>query len=190
MRRIATLLLIGVLLSYCSVLCFAQSKQSSTQGEAAGALRDFDVAQARRSTPENLQLLGPSAFPCETETNESVKNACLTARSQYYVYYAKGLSRRTAVYEWNNISTHVIFVVVLILVGIGVYFSWRQFTSTSTIVPTNTDKPGDAYVVTEFEASLQGIRVRSPVLGVILLTISLAFFYLYLRYVYPVTEHF
>ncbi len=36
----------------------------------------------------------------------------------------------------------------------------------------------------------RGIRVKSPILGVVLLTVSLAFFYLYLVFVYPVTEQF
>ena len=44
--------------------------------------------------------------------------------------------------------------------------------------------------VTTFSASAKGIEVSSPVLGVIILVISLAFFYLYLVYVYPVTELF
>ena len=44
--------------------------------------------------------------------------------------------------------------------------------------------------VTSFSASATGISVSSPVLGVIILVISLAFFYLYLVYVYPISELF
>lgn len=44
--------------------------------------------------------------------------------------------------------------------------------------------------VTQLEASLQGIRVSSPVLGVIILALSFLFFYLYLKYVYPINEIF
>ena len=44
--------------------------------------------------------------------------------------------------------------------------------------------------VTELEASVKGIKVSSPVLGVIILVISLLFFYLYLAFVYPIQEVF
>jgi hypothetical protein len=38
------------------------------------------------------------------------------------------------------------------------------------------------------DLSTAGLKVSSPVLGVIILVISLAFFYLYLVYVYPISE--
>ena len=40
--------------------------------------------------------------------------------------------------------------------------------------------------VTEIVASIGEVRVKSPVLGVVLLVISILFFYLYLVYVYPI----
>jgi hypothetical protein len=43
---------------------------------------------------------------------------------------------------------------------------------------------------TELEISKSGVKVSSPILGVIILVISLAFFYLYLVYVYPIEEIF
>ena len=41
---------------------------------------------------------------------------------------------------------------------------------------------------TTISASAKEIRVSSPVLGVIILIISLLFFYLYLIYVFPIEE--
>jgi hypothetical protein len=38
------------------------------------------------------------------------------------------------------------------------------------------------------ELSTGGLKISSPVLGVIILGLSLAFFYLYLVYVYPIAE--
>jgi hypothetical protein len=40
----------------------------------------------------------------------------------------------------------------------------------------------------EFEATLQGIKRKSSVLGLLILAISMVFFYLYLKYVYPITN--
>jgi hypothetical protein len=55
--------------------------------------------------------------------------------------------------------------------------------------PADDTSPGDT-LLTEIEASLQGFRVSSPVLGVIILALSFLFFYLYLKYVYPINEIF
>jgi hypothetical protein len=55
---------------------------------------------------------------------------------------------------------------------------------------TGSAGPTEPESITEFEASAKGIKVSSPVLGVIILVISLAFFYLYLVYVYPISEIF
>lgn len=54
--------------------------------------------------------------------------------------------------------------------------------------PTLSENSSDPVSVTKIEASLQGIKVSSPVLGVIILIISLLFFYLYLIFVYPVKD--
>ncbi len=65
------------------------------------------------------------------------------------------------------------------MVAIGLYFSWMQFHAT---------RPGAAPVITQLELSQSGLKVSSPVLGVIILVLSLAFFYLYLTHVYPISE--
>jgi len=46
------------------------------------------------------------------------------------------------------------------------------------------------YLVTQIEASPQGFRISSPILGVIILALSFLFFYLYLKYIYPIMEIF
>jgi hypothetical protein len=45
---------------------------------------------------------------------------------------------------------------------------------------------GDNELETDIDINPKGIKISSPVLGVIILTISLAFFYLYLKSVYPI----
>ena len=46
-------------------------------------------------------------------------------------------------------------------------------------------KPDDSG---EVDVSLDGVKVRSQFLGVVTLALSLAFFYLYLKTVYPIVE--
>ena len=51
-----------------------------------------------------------------------------------------------------------------------------------------TDRPNP--LATQFEVSAKGIVINSSVLGVVILGLSLAFFYLYLVYVYPIQDVF
>lgn len=116
---------------------------------------------------------------CAKITDTNTRIICWAAYRSGLEYYERGLTHRTRVIEWQHFSTRVIFFVVLFLVGTGIYFSWVQFKSGS-----------DSQTINEIEVSLTGVEVSSPILGVIILVLSLAFFYLYLRYVYPITEIF
>jgi uncharacterized membrane protein len=128
----------------------------------------------------------------------------ISAEAEYQVW---SLKHAEEVYEWQHVSTMVIFVVVILLMVAGVVFSWIQFrqgmhhpgpaiASTVSAIAQSTSSPGDAAnessgvieksAVTEFSASPQGIKVASSTLGVIILVISMCFFYMYLRYVYPI----
>jgi hypothetical protein len=103
------------------------------------------------------------------------------AFTAYYRYRINGYEHRERVFRWQLLSSWIIFIMVILLVCTGVYFSWLQFRSAM--------KSGvESAQETTFEASTTGFKVSSPVLGVIILAISLAFFYLYLVHVYPITE--
>lgn len=103
------------------------------------------------------------------------------AFDQYYLYRIFGYQHREKVFRWQLFSSKVIFVVVLLLVLIGIFFSYIQF--------KKSFQTGE-HLQTDLEASAQGIKLSSPVLGVVILVISLLFFYLYLVYVYPIVETF
>jgi cobalamin biosynthesis Mg chelatase CobN len=128
--------------------------------------------------------------------DDSTQKKYLAAMSEYYDYRLSGFQHRRRVFEWQLLSSKIIFVVVIGLVLVGVYFSWVQFRS-SFKPPYGVDiakKKEDGETVsverekTELEASLSGIRISSPILGVIILIISFLFFYLYLAHVYPISE--
>jgi hypothetical protein len=94
----------------------------------------------------------------------------------YYDYYASALDHRRELFRWQLFSSKLIFTIVVLLELAGIFLAGVQFfrdrgATDSTI-----------------EATLQGVKVSSRVLGVIILTISLVFFYLYLVYVYPIHE--
>ena len=95
-----------------------------------------------------------------------------------YQYNINGALHREKVFKWQLISSKLIFFVVIILVIMGIVFSGLQF------------KKGTGDSRTELEFSKAGIKVSSSILGVIILVISLMFFYLFLIYVYPIEEIF
>ena len=126
--------------------------------------------------------LGPVAPP-EWLKDAAVNGAFLDAVREYYVYRASGLRYRSRVFEWQLFSSRVIFATVIMLVGSGVVFAAIQFRA--GMKRTRSAEPDAA---TEIDLSAGSVKVSSPVLGVIILVISLGFFYLYLVYVYPISE--
>ncbi len=173
-----------------------------------------------QADPYGIKLPEPPSEITNANIEPTVKEKLNAAQIAYYDYRAEGLRHRSRVFVWQFISSIVIFIVVIILVGVGVYFSWVQFTASQardkyspskkrrlirkSIKTQSVDEPergveasaldaektatSENSQITEIEASLQGIRVSSPVLGVIILIISLLFFYLYLVHVYPIND--
>jgi hypothetical protein len=107
------------------------------------------------------------------------------AMREYYSYRVSGYQHRQRVFAWQFVSSKLIFATVLILAFAGIYFAAIQFHK-----GLSGKGAAAAQAATDIEASLKGIKVSSPVLGVIILVISFAFFYLYLVYVYPIHEVF
>ena len=121
--------------------------------------------------------------------DESLYHDLLKAEIEYGI---ANYHHRQKVFNWNHTSSVVIFWVVISIVAVGLFFSGVQFyislkrgNATSDEHKSASNSPES---VTEFEASLSGVKIRSSILGIIILVISLAFFYLYLIHVYPVSE--
>jgi hypothetical protein len=149
-----------------------------TMGERVKRLENF-----QRENKENMVI--PEAPDQSSLTEETAQDYQQTLRD-YYDYRQKGYEHRLRVFEWQFISSIIIFAVVLILVFAGIYFAAIQFHH--GLRESSTSK--DEQATSEFVFSFKEIKVRSPVLGVIVLTLSLAFFYLYLVYVYPIENVF
>jgi hypothetical protein len=115
------------------------------------------------------------------------------------------LTYRANVFAWQYFSSKVIFCVVVILVLSGLCFSAVQFgiamraqflslAKVKKTVHKLTATEGQAQAgpdsllttATTIEASLKGIKITSSVLGLLVLAISMGFFYLYLVFVYPI----
>jgi hypothetical protein len=115
-------------------------------------------------------------------------------------YDVAALRNRHDVFEWQYISTIVIFIVTVGLVVAGVGFSgwqlWhgmkmgeRRMAMIEAAAKKLADAPSlppDSDAETSLKVSSTGLEVHSATLGVIILAISMCFFFLYIKYVYPV----
>lgn len=174
-----------------------------------------DPADKSGSDPSKV-MKPPAAPPDDVQLDDSTKAAYQNALRAYYEYQRSGLEHRKSVFAWQLLSSRIIFFTVIALVLSGVYFSGVQFHSSLRAAraaerdarrkakdlmqssagevagaakgPVATASTAAEYPVTQLEASLQGIKVSSSILGVIILALSFLFFYLYLKYVYPINE--
>ncbi|MEO0801420.1 MAG: hypothetical protein AAFY57_03985, partial [Cyanobacteria bacterium J06642_2] len=106
------------------------------------------------------------------------------------------------VFQWNYMSSIVMFFLVFIVVCSGIVLSYWQFYSSlsrsgAIAIDSSEDRNSnddvehlkksisDEYRY-ELEISKAGIKISSSVVGLVTLTISLAFLYLYLAYVHPI----
>lgn len=115
--------------------------------------------------PSN-RIVDPTASVFEDQT-----------RREYNVYVREQYKHALVVFDWQHTTSKIIFVTVIILVFSGLVLAALQF-YWSYSHGTKTD--------TTLKVGLKGIEVASPVLGVVILVISLAFFYLYLVHIYPI----
>lgn len=110
-----------------------------------------------------------------------------------YMVWQNDFKRRT--YEDQLVQTRIIFFLVLVLVCAGLFFSWLQFRHSfhlKRVLRSGTEAQGDSNnaatpLQDEFAFGKDGVVIRSAYLGVIILVISMAFFFLYLKYVYLIS---
>jgi hypothetical protein len=144
--------------------------------------KDQDLQNERRieAPAEAEALLSADLSQLDDTTRQVFKRA----RMHYFNYFIEGYKHRQNVFHWQLLSSKIIFVVVVLLVFSGIIFAAIQF------YDGLKNSLRQSSQTTTFEAGKGGLKVSSPILGVIILVISLVFFYLYLVYVYPIKEIF
>lgn len=162
-------------------------------GVAAESRMDQALQQVTVGKEANPAL--PDAAGDVAMSDPATRAQYLAAMRHFYEYRASGYAYRSRVFEWQLLSSRLIFLVVLLLVGAGIYFAAVQFhvamlAARRDLVRTEGAAAGANPLATHVEISEKGVVVNSSVLGVIITGLSLAFFYLYLVYVYPIQNVF
>lgn len=189
-----------LILIFCAAVLTAPSlAQDSLRHDSAASNQQAQVdsilSQMQQEMQQNEQstaipdsIISPPTATQQQLLNDSTLAMYQDAMYAYYEYRVSGFRHRKEVFAWQLFSTKLIFWCVLFLVFSGICFSAIQFYKSLRREPVEGAPPPES--VTEFEASAKGLKITSPVLGVIILVISLVFFYLYLVYVYPISEIF
>lgn len=180
MRRLLALAFAGIVATaaHAGPVCAAEEGQAGASQPTSRIDRMVEALKHKEGTKLAPDATDPAFL------DEQGRVAQQRAFRSYYDYRTEGFDHRRRVFEWQLFTSKIIFAVVVALVAIGIFFSWLQFRR-----GLGADGNAEAkQETTTIEATAKGIKVSSPVLGVIILTISLAFFYLYLVYVYPIEE--
>lgn len=85
---------------------------------------------------------------------------------------------RVKTFEQQLCFNVVILILVIIITLAGIGFTWVQMKETSTAQGQETS----------IEITRDGLKIRSSVIGLLILVVSLVFFYLYLIGVYKIEE--
>jgi uncharacterized membrane protein YhaH (DUF805 family) len=141
-----------------------------------------DMAIMPAANPSGAPALPDSAdLQTRTKYQESLR------ASYEYQTYSYAHAKQT--FDWQDRSGRLIFWMVMLLVLAGLVFSSIHFYVGLKRPPATSGKaPENADDATEFEATLQGIKLKSSVLGLAILSMSMVFFYMYLKFVYPITN--
>ena len=179
---------------FCFALCLCAVAGESPMDKAL-AKTDRQPAKGAPDAESNPAM--PVAASDVVLQDPATRQKYFEAMQRFYEYRANGYAYRSRVFEWQLLSSRVIFIIVLVLVLAGIYFAAVQFHVAMLIArrdlrnpPASDAQPGDNPLATHLELSAKGVVVNSSVLGVIILSLSLAFFYLYLVYVYPIQNVF
>ncbi|KAF1721703.1 hypothetical protein [Pseudoxanthomonas wuyuanensis] len=120
-----------------------------------------------------------------------------------YLRWQREFSRQS--WEWHLRSTKLLMYVVLVIVFFGLFITYLQFTHDRRMtkrlrkavggagaeldeLPADNDPPDKAADSSTLKLGPAGLEITSQVIGLLVLGFSLAFFYFYVKDVYPMQE--
>jgi hypothetical protein len=163
---------------------------------AKGAEPNFvpSIPEPLVSSPSSNQATSvPVIYDALLRENQLLKSKSYAALQAYTQYYYDTHARRMAdlrhnTFVWQARASEILIWVVVVVCLSGVVFSgyqlWRA-TSPRAFAGSTVKADGDP-LATNIELSLQNVRVTSSVIGLVVLVISVAYLYLFLKEVYRI----
>lgn len=157
--------------------------------------KDFEDWKKKFPTETNVKVGEQTIEPTVLKSYNEARKSDYELHTNLNNYYSRSFLIRDETFKWQIFSSKIIFLTVLLVVFCGLIFAGIQFYIAMKSINKHIVKEIDSnnvntndIPVANIELSVQGLKVNSSILGVIILVISLAFFYLYLIYVYPINE--
>jgi hypothetical protein len=91
------------------------------------------------------------------------------------------LAERRQTLAWTNWISRGIFVVVHVILGFALWAARREFLDAQRTRAKSREQH-------EVNVSLEGVALKTSLQGVLLLGFALGFYFLYLKFVYPIAE--
>jgi hypothetical protein len=161
-------------------LCFAQDDLLDRALDRAAK-----TTEDRRTEFRGGDLVSGILTACQ-DPNSQVKG-CDEIRSAVFKQQKDLLEYNVDVFRWQGFSTKVMFWIVILLTLSGLAFAGIQFWLTFRHYDSRKEREAPK-MDAEAKVSASGLEFKTPVLGVTVLFISMAFLFLYMRYVYPIEE--
>jgi hypothetical protein len=149
--------------------------------------------KAQRMTEENSEPLATAKF---LQSNLNTDAGLLKRVNEY------NFMHQQRSFTWQYYSGIAIFILVIVIVAIGLLLSYQQFKlnerlvtsvkstkvdATDKVITINTPDPASVFTTNTLEIGKDGVKINTAVIGLIILSLSIGFFFLYLKYVYPIT---
>ena len=193
------------------ILLFLVAPINASAQEGAAKAFDFGSLVEKQAAPKAPSVSAPG--PCNEATDEA-RQACARLQKAAYDHQSWMLEYRQKAFEAHHVYTIIVFAIVCGMVLLGMYLSYKEFAigaarrqklierlvqrirRQAAGKPDEAKAAGDqelsaeekAAAATALEIGTSGVKVTSQVLGVIVLVVSMGFFYLYLKTVYPIQE--
>lgn len=192
------------------LLCLAAPIDASAQ-EGTAKSYDFGSLVEKQAAPKQPSVPPPGLC---TDLADEARQACARWQKAAYDHQAWMLKYREKAFDAHHFYTIIVFAIVCGMVLLGMYLSYKEFAIGASrrqklierlvqrMRRPAGDKPDDAKAAgdqdlsveekaaaaTALEIGTSGVKLTSQVLGVIVLVVSMGFFYLYLKTVYPIQE--
>jgi hypothetical protein len=170
----------------CFILCASASAQVKIQTQSDSTIESFI----------NAENAAAQSAPASQRTDDQALQAAIQRQVLQHRIAVESYNQR--VYEWQLFNSKIIFWLVVFLVISGVALSGFQFYKDHLAqlkyheltekLTTRAEKqqPETIAESLSLEANLKGIKFNSNIIGMMILVVSLLFFFLYLKYVYPI----
>jgi len=150
-------------------------------GELLGGASDpqphADTGAATLTVPPVVAADAAGSFDDDPEVRAAVRELFL-ARVEREIQILK---ERRDVLRWTNWISRFMFGVVHVILFLGLRAALAEFKHSAR---TRKDSAGE----TEMRVSLEGIALKTSLHGMVILVAAFGFYFLYIRFVYPITE--